>query len=104
MILNLVTTKRSEINTACKAHRVRRLVLFGSILRDDFDHHQHDVDLLVEFEEMPPSEHKDAYFGLLDTLTAILGKDVDLVEATAIRNPFVKRRIENEQVTVYAAA
>ena len=40
---------RGKIAEFCKRHRIRRLALFGSVLRDDFGP-QSDVDVLVEFE------------------------------------------------------
>lgn len=49
-----MTRSRIEIPAAplaefCKRHRIRRLSLFGSVLRDDF-REESDVDVLVEFE------------------------------------------------------
>ena len=45
----------------CRRHRVRRLSLFGSVLRDDF-RPESDIDILVEFE---PGAGV-GYFGLFD--------------------------------------
>ena len=39
----------AEIRAFCQKHHIRRLALFGSMLRDDFGPSS-DVDLLVEFE------------------------------------------------------
>jgi predicted nucleotidyltransferase len=41
---------REQIARFCRAHHVRKLSLFGSVLRDDF-RPESDVDVLVEFEE-----------------------------------------------------
>ena len=38
----------AQIRTFCQKHHIRRLALFGSVLRDDFGPSS-DVDLLVEF-------------------------------------------------------
>ena len=38
-----------KIAVFCKAHHIRRLALFGSVLRDDF-RPDSDIDVLVEFE------------------------------------------------------
>lgn len=59
----------------CQRHHIRRLALFGSVLRDDFTP-QSDVDVLVEFE--PGKGPGLAFFGMQDELTAILGREVDL--------------------------
>ena len=39
----------AQIRDFCRKHHIRRLALFGSVLRDDFGPAS-DVDLLVEFE------------------------------------------------------
>jgi predicted nucleotidyltransferase len=44
-----VPVDRDEIAGFCRKHHVRRLSLFGSVLRDDFGPDS-DVDVLVEFE------------------------------------------------------
>jgi predicted nucleotidyltransferase len=44
-----VSISRSEIADFCRRHRIRKLSLFGSLLRDDFGP-KSDVDVLVEFE------------------------------------------------------
>ncbi|MEW5723372.1 MAG: nucleotidyltransferase family protein [Thermodesulfobacteriota bacterium] len=60
----------------CRRHRIRRLSLFGSILRDDFGP-ESDVDMLVEFEEgCVPGLLGMA--GLEEELSEILGRKVDL--------------------------
>jgi len=60
----------------CQTHHVRRLALFGSILRDDFGPDS-DVDILVEFEPgHTPGLLRMA--GLEIELSAILGRKVDL--------------------------
>ncbi|MBI1370797.1 MAG: nucleotidyltransferase [Planctomycetes bacterium] len=44
-----LTIDSRTIAAFCKRHKVRRLALFGSVLRDDFTPRS-DVDVLVEFE------------------------------------------------------
>ena len=59
----------------CQRHHIRKLALFGSVLRDDF-RPDSDVDVLVEFE----SGHVPgfAFFGMQDELSQLLGRRVDL--------------------------
>ena len=44
-----ITVDRGQIAEFCRRHRVRKLALFGSVLREDF-RPESDVDILVEFE------------------------------------------------------
>jgi predicted nucleotidyltransferase len=59
----------------CRRHHIRRLALFGSVLRDDF-RPDSDVDVLVEFEEghIPGF----AIVTMEDELGALLGRKADL--------------------------
>lgn len=44
-----ILVDRQRIVEFCRRHRIRKLALFGSVLRDDF-RPDSDVDVLVEFE------------------------------------------------------
>ena len=64
-----------QIREFCRRHHIRRLSLFGSVLRDDFGP-ESDVDVLVEFD----ADHVPglAFFAMQDELSRILGRNVDL--------------------------
>jgi predicted nucleotidyltransferase len=94
---------RHELIALCRKHRVRRLEVFGSATRTDFDEKSSDVDLLVEFEDMPHADRADAYLGFLTAAEALLRRRVDLVEVGAVRNPYLRRGIEESRELVYAA-
>ncbi len=50
---------RKRIAEFCRANHIRKLALFGSVLRDDFGPDS-DIDVLVEFEP----QHVPGFFGL----------------------------------------
>ena len=91
------------IAAACQQHQVRRMHLFGSALRDDFDPSRSDLDLLVEFQSIEPGALVQAYFGLEQQLTSITGQSVDLVMADAVCNPYVRRDIEASKQLIFEA-
>jgi predicted nucleotidyltransferase len=64
-----------QIEEFCRRHRIRKLALFGSVLRDDFTP-ESDVDVLVEFE--PGTRVGLAFFAMQRELSEILGREVDL--------------------------
>ncbi len=100
-----MTHAQSESLAAlCRRHHGRRLALFGSYARGDALPGTSDRDFAVEFAPLAPVDHKTAYFGLLAGLEALFGCRVDLVERSAIRNPYVRARVEREAVDVYASA
>lgn len=65
----------SQIADTCRRWHIRRLALFGSVLRDDFGP-ESDIDVLVEFE--PGHVPGYGFITIQDELTAIFGKEVDL--------------------------
>ncbi len=98
-----IDQKREELAELCRRHRVRRLALFGSATREDFDPERSDLDFLVQFEPLAPGTYADTYFGLLESLQQLFGRQVDLVEAGSVRNPYIRREIDAQQETLYAA-
>ncbi len=99
----IVATHLADLRKLCRRFHVRRLDLFGSAARGDFDPMRSDVDFVVEFETGAPGSALDIYFGLKDALESLLGRPVDLVMAGAIENPFLRSNIERSRETVYAA-
>ena len=99
----VLENKLGAIAEVCVRHGVVRLDAFGSALRDDFRPEESDLDLLVEFGSMEPYARVDAYFGMLEELRALLGLEVDLVMAGAVKNPYIARDIERTRRMLYAA-
>lgn len=99
----ILETKRDAIVQACKRHGVARLEAFGSVLSDDFQPGESDVDLLVELSPMAAYARVDAFFGLRADLRDILGHEVDLVMADAVKNPYISREIARTKQVLYAA-
>ena len=70
-----IAIPRERVAAFCRRHHIRRLSLFGSVLRSDF-RPDSDVDVLVEFE--PGYVPGLAFFGMEEELSQILGRKVDL--------------------------
>lgn len=66
---------RQRVADFCRRHHIRRLALFGSVLREDFGS-ESDVDVLVEFE--PGHVPGLAFIAMEAELSEILGRKVDL--------------------------
>lgn len=101
--LALAKPQLDAIAEACRQHKVLRMHLFGSALRDDFDPSRSDLDLLVEFQPIDPGTLVGAYFGLERQLADITGQPVDLVMADAVCNPYVRADIEASKQLIYEA-
>ena len=98
-----IESKRDEIAELCRTHHVRRLSIFGSAVRDDFDPARSDVDVRVVFYHEGERGYAANYFDFKSKIQALLGRNVDVVSGSVIRNPYFEKEIENSQVTLYAA-
>lgn len=92
---------QEKVAAFCRQHRIRRLALFGSILRDDFKPDS-DIDVLVEFEP-------EARVGLITLagieieLGKLLGRKVDL-NTPGFISPHYRDRVLAEAQVQYDAA
>ncbi|WP_406688741.1 nucleotidyltransferase domain-containing protein [Saccharopolyspora sp. ID03-671] len=99
----LIEAKRDEIEALCQTLSVRRLDLFGSAVGTSFDVDSSDVDVLVDFAVGPGFDYFGTYFDLKEGLERILGRPVDLVSASSIRNPYFKQQVLDTRELLYAA-
>jgi predicted nucleotidyltransferase len=99
----LVTDRQADIADLCRRAGARRLDLFGSAVRDDFDPARSDLDFVVVFNDFAPVAYADAYFSLKEGLELLFARPVDLVVERAIRNPYFRQRLAAERQAVYAA-
>ena len=91
----------AALETLCRRWKVRELALFGSVLREDFSP-KSDVDVLVTFDPDAPWSAWDL-IEMREELQNLLGRNIDLVEKEALRNPFRRREILRSHQVVYAA-
>jgi uncharacterized protein len=100
MVLNGVTFPEEDINGVCRARGVRRLSLFGSILRGDF-RPESDIDMLVEFEKgRTPGFF--GFAGLQMELSQLLNRRVHLHTASMLGPTYRDEVLRAAQVQ-YAA-
>lgn len=87
-----------DIRAFCDRHPIKRLALFGSVLREDFTQDS-DVDMLVEL--LPDAAV--GYFGLLtmqQELTDLVGRQVDLRTSQELSEQF-RQDVIGRAVMVY---
>jgi|SRR5512132_1621610 uncharacterized protein len=87
---------REKIAAFCRRHHIRRLALFGSVLRDDF-RPDSDVDVLVEFEP----GHAVGLIrlaGMELELSDLLGRKADLRTPADLSRYFRQEVLESAEV------
>jgi len=91
-----IPINRQAIVDFCRTRGIRKLSLFGSVVRDDFDPVRSDVDVLVELA--PDTKVGLAYFGWGEELSRIFGRKVDL---SSKLNKYIEKDVQREALTVY---
>ena len=91
-----------QLDTLCKQYAVVRLELFGSALGAQFKETS-DLDFLVEFDPHNSLGAFDQYFGLKEALGELFERSIDLVELTAIKNPYFQQKIDQEKRPIYVS-
>jgi uncharacterized protein len=91
---------QQELEAICRRRSVKRLALFGSVLRDDF-RPDSDVDVLVEFDPDAPDDAD--LLPIFDELAELFGgREIDLVEVEFL-NSYMKKALQRDAEELYAA-
>jgi uncharacterized protein len=100
MVGERITVDRQRLAEFCRNNHIRKLALFGSILRDDF-RPDSDIDVLVEFE--PGHVPGLKFFALESELSELLGRKVDLNTPNFL-SPYFRGKVLAEAEVQYVAA
>ena len=98
--MNLLDNHNKDISILCKAHKVKSLYAFGSVLTDKFNN-ESDVDLIVDFENLDVLDYGDNYYNLKFSLERILKRSIDLLEEKAIKNPYFRKKLNQNNTILY---
>ncbi len=100
LITDRLSTNIEVLKALCEKYNVHQLYIFGSILTDKFSNDS-DVDFAVTFHPMTVENYADNYFSLKEELENLVGRDVDLVEYKAIRNPYFLAELDRTKHLLY---
>jgi uncharacterized protein len=100
----LLDARRDEIAYLCQRYAVRRLGVFGSALREDFDPDRSAIDLAVQFGASAECSPAGQYFDFKADLEQLLKCRVDLIELTAMPDSRLRRLVTRSQVPLYDQA
>jgi predicted nucleotidyltransferase len=95
--------RRADLEALCRRFQVRRLDVFGSAVSGRFHADRSDVDFLVEFSPPLGQGYADRYFGLLEALTVLFERPVDLVVDSAIKNRYFRETADRTRTPLYGS-
>jgi uncharacterized protein with HEPN domain/predicted nucleotidyltransferase len=99
----VVQQKLPDLIRICESCGIRRLELFGSAARDDFQPASSDLDFAVTFEKSARPGGFELYLEVLREFEDLFGRKVDLLEAEAITNPFLLDAIAQDRLVLCEA-
>jgi len=99
-----IENKIEKLITLCNKYKVKRIFVFGSIAKGNFNSKTSDVDLIVELEDLPPSEKGELLMKLWTELEDLFARKVDLLTTLNIKNPYLRNDIENSKFLIYDRA
>ena len=99
-----IENKIDKLVTLCNKYKVSRIFVFGSIVKGNFNPKTSDVDLIVELEDLPPSEKGEMLMKLWSELENLFARKVDLLTSINVKNPYLRKEIENSKFLIYDRA
>jgi predicted nucleotidyltransferase len=103
-MIQLIKDRAQEIEKVCRKHYVKELYLFGSAAKGHLREHDSDLDFVVRFSPSLSVEFRaEHFFGQLNDLQKILGRRVDLLTYSSLKNPVMIKEVEASKEKVYAA-
>ena len=90
---------KNRVSEVCRNRQIRRLAVFGSVMRDDFSPSS-DIDVLAEFE--PGHVPGLQFFTIENELGQVMGRKVDL-KTLQFLSPIFRDRVVQEAQILYDA-
>lgn len=101
VMIELIESRRAQINEICRRYRVERLELFGSAVSGKFDKTSSDLDFIVLFTDAESPGIARRFFGLAEALEQLLERSVDLITDRPFRNPYFAKTVAETREILY---
>ena len=98
--MNIIKQHSEQIKKVCSRHKVDQMFVFGSVLTKDFNENS-DVDFLIKFGEIDLYDYFENLLNLKESLENILHRKIDILEVQAVKNPYLKKSIDNSKLLIY---
>ena len=76
-------------------------MLLGHLFRENLISNKSDIDLLVEIDSNDPIDKGEKLLSLWDLFEDFFSRKVDLLTDSSIRNPFLRKSIDQTKVLIY---
>ena len=94
---DLLVANRDSLRVLCQRYGVRRLDVFGSAARREFDPVHSDLDLIVQMQGEREPGYARRFCGFAEELEALYQRPVDLLTERMIKNPCFKAEVQRNR-------
>ena len=96
-----IKSKLAEFLALCSSHNVKNLYAFGSSITDNFINETSDIDLLIEIDAEDPILRGEILISIWDKLEVFFQRKVDLLTNSSIKNPILRKSINETKMLIY---
>ncbi len=98
---SIIENRIDQLGKLCQTYRVEKLYAFGSVVSNHFNAETSDIDFIVELGSLPPVEKGENLMNLWSALEELFTRRIDLLSDQPIKNPFLRKRIEETKQLIY---
>ncbi|CAN5500123.1 hypothetical protein BH23CHL4_BH23CHL4_24650 [soil metagenome] len=100
-MLPLIEEHIDAIAQLCELYGVRKLELFGSACRGEFDPETSDLDFIAEFSDIDLPGYGMRYLEFADALEAVMARKVDVITTNSTMNSYFRRTVNECRAMVH---
>ena len=96
-----INNKLNEFIVLCKTNNVKSIYAFGSSVSGNFNDKSSDFDFLIEVENDDPIKRGESLMLLWDSFEELFQRKVDLLTDASIKNPVLRKSINDTKIRIY---
>ena len=100
VVMGIIDKHFEDLKRLCILYNVDKIYLFGSALSSNFKN-ESDIDFLVKFKKIELSDYFENFINFKENLEKLFGREIDLVEEQALRNPILINSINKNKKLIY---
>jgi predicted nucleotidyltransferase len=94
MLHSEIKKRLDDIRKLMIAKKIKHAYLFGSACTESFGKNS-DIDILIAFQDgLDPVEYGSLWWELYFALEEMLGRQVDLVTESSVKNPYFRKELD----------
>ena len=98
--MTLIDKNIESLKRLCNIYNVDKMYLFGSATTPNFTE-KSDIDFLVKFKPIELAHYFENYMDFKENLKSLFGREIDLLEEQALKNPILIKSINRSKELVY---